>query len=241
MRPVNKWAIGHFIPNSNNRVNQTYDPYGSANPVLQQNLGNYCSYCEAFSTDLEVEHIVSQHQDSRLSTRWDNFLVSCGRCNGRDNKTNKHVDFNLLYFPHLNNTFLAFQYLQGGVVAVNTVALTNTQQAKALATLRLLGLDKYPGNPHYNRGFPLNDKRWEHRLNTWTIANQKLSAFLAGGIAEFAAQRGFFSIRYTVFSAHTSVKQALIQAFAGTDARCFDPNNNFSPIPRNPSNTNDSL
>jgi hypothetical protein len=74
--------------------------------------------------------------------------LACGRCNGRDNKSNKVVDFSLIHFPHLNNTFLSFEYHEGGYVKVNP-ALAGISQTKAENLINLVGLDKIPGNPKY--------------------------------------------------------------------------------------------
>ena len=53
----------------------------------------------------------------------------------------------------------------------------------------------------------------------------------ADSIAHLAAQRGFFSVWFTVFEAHQDVKAALIRHFKGTATNCFDAD--FNPINRN--------
>ena len=105
MRPVTKnpWPRENGLP-------KTYRPHTIAKGDLEVNLGTYCSYCEVYSSDLEVEHIISQDQDNTLVYSWDNFLLACGRCNGRDNKTNRPVALGLVHLPHRNNTFLSFLY-----------------------------------------------------------------------------------------------------------------------------------
>lgn len=249
MRPVKKWPVGHTLLNGNN-IETDYDPHGLANPILELNLDPFCSYCEVFSSDLEVEHIVSQNQDATLVTKWDNFLRSCGRCNGRDNKSNKHVDLNLMYFPHQNNTLLVFEYREGGLVALHPGLGNNEQKDKARALLKLVGLDKYPGNSDYPpnqrhlQGFPVNDNRWEHRRQAWEWAQSKLKEYEANKIsavdvANYADRRGFFSVWFSVFSAYKEVKEALFNAFVGTDLDCFDMD--FNPIPRNPTNIDDPI
>jgi hypothetical protein len=250
MRPVEKWTVGYVSPKGTN-VRAVYSPHGLANPVLKENLDDFCSYCEGVNFDPEVEHIISQDQartqNPTLITAWTNFLLTCGRCNGGDNKSNKHVDFSLMYFPHLNNTLLAFEYREGGFVAIHHNLNTQIQRDKATALLDLVGLDKYPDNLKYpvgtNRLHP-NDKRWEHRRVAWEYAVQKLEKFENGDIsaeyvAEFAYQRGFFSVWFTVFAAHIEVKKALINSFEGTALDCFDEN--YNPIPRNPTNIEDPL
>lgn len=248
MRPVQKYTIGSTLADGVTIVESNYSPYTKAHPVLIENLGNYCNYCEAFHTDLEVEHVVSKNQDSSLKTSWDNFLLSCGRCNGIDNKTNKPVDTNLLYFPHLHNTFFALKYEEGGLVVVNH-SLTPTQQGKALATIKLLGLDKYPENPDYNdrkypQGFSSADQRWEFRRQAWEKADKILAKYENGeiglqNIIDFSTQRGYFSIWMSVFQDHPEVRQGLIDAYKNTAANCF--NSATEPIPRSPGNTVDTV
>jgi hypothetical protein len=60
-------------------------------------------------------------------------------------------------------------------------------------------------------------------------------------VAEFASQKGFFSVWYSVFSAHADVKLALIDIFIGTAGNCFDPANDYQPIPRNLANITDPI
>ena len=88
MRPVQKLSPGDTLPQSGAVVASEYKPHGTAYAHLEENLGDYCSYCEVFHVDLEVEHIVSQNQDDSKKHEWDNFLLACGRCNGADNKWN---------------------------------------------------------------------------------------------------------------------------------------------------------
>lgn len=103
MRPIEKWAVGHRLPDGTIIVTN-YNPHQQANPLLHKNLDNFCSYCEVFNSDLEVEHIDSKKENPQRRTAWENFLLACGRCNGADNKGVKLVDFTKMYFPHLNNS-----------------------------------------------------------------------------------------------------------------------------------------
>ncbi len=249
MRPIKKWDIGHATTEGK-IVTATYNPHTLANPMLQQNLDHFCNYCEIFSSDLEVEHIVATSVNDILRTQWGNFLIACGRCNGKDNKSNKPVDLSLMYFPHIDNTMMAFEYVEGGLVRINSNLSAQNQKDKATALLDLVGLDKYPGNNKYPStkkhplGFPINDMRWSHRRTDWEKAKRKLVDYesdniSAEGVAEFANRRGFFSVWFTVFEAHKDVKAALIYAFKGTAMDCFDAD--FNPIPRNPTNPIDSI
>ncbi len=245
MRPIKKWDVGQSYNDGVviETVKAKYNPHRSAIVPLLKNLGDYCCYCEVFSSDLEVEHVIPQNQDNTKTYDWDNFILSCGRCNGKDNKTNKPVNLNEIYLPHLQNTLYALKYLEGGIIEIND-SLSSLQKSKAEALIKLVGLDKYPGNPDYPDGFPSGDKRWEHRRKAWEFAQSKLNDYRANlitpiKIAEFAVQRGFFSVWFTVFSEKIEVRKALFLAFSGTDTDSFDEMT--TPIPRNPSNTIDSI
>lgn len=239
MRPVTKSAWKMV-----NGEQKSYKPHTLAKSDLEDNLGTYCSYCEVFSSDLEVEHIISQDQDSTLKHNWDNFLVACGRCNGRDNKSNKHVDFSIMHFPHQNNTYFSFLYEEGGFVRVNP-ALNPTSFAHAEHLLNLVCIDKIPGSPKYPNLNP-NDTRWRHRRTAWEYAKRYLADYELGNltasqIVEFALQRGFFSVWYSVYINHQDVLKLLIDQFSGTAISCFDQANDYYPIARNPSNTTDPI
>lgn len=238
MRPIDKLVW----PQDAAGVQKSYNPHGLAIAELEGSLGCYCSYCEVFSSDLEVEHVISRHQDDNLAHNWDNFLLACGRCNGKGNKGNKNVDFNLMHFPHLNNTYKSFVYKEAGFAVINPV-LNKQAQLRAKGMMSLLGLDKYPGNPDYPNLNP-NDSRWRHRRTSWESAVRYLGYYedgknTAAQIADFAKEKGFFSVWFTVFAMHIEVKKLLIETFSGTSFVCFDPQNNYSPIDRNPANLND--
>lgn len=236
MRPVDKWPAGHIFVDSDGRdvvVQDYYKPHPKASPVLQLNIGPYCSYCEVFNSDLQVEHVIPQQHAADLKNDWNNFLISCGRCNGSDNKSSKPINMANIYLPHLNNTLYIFDYKEGGLVGIHPRLTDPVQIEKAKALLDLVGLDKYPGNPRYSAskkhpmGFPENDKRWENRRTAWEKAQRKLEAFENGEIspsdvADFAKERGFFSVWYSVFEHHPEVKKELIARFPGTDIECFD-------------------
>lgn len=244
MRPLKKWSVGDS-DRQGGVVDAIYRPYGQAVPLLQRNFGCFCCYCEVFDNDLQLEHIIPKSQDPNRASDWDNFLLACSRCNGADNKGHTQIHLGSYYFPHLRNTLLPFNYKQGGKIEV-AQGLAPLQQAKAENTLKLLGLDKYPGNPQYPQGIPPRDKRWEHRRRAWEKAVRKRQDYRRGQItdedvAEFAYQRGFFSVWFSVFADEPAVKQALIERFEGTAVRCFDPQNRYLPIPRMPQDNQDPI
>lgn len=240
MRPITKiqWPLEEGRPKS-------YNPHTKAKPDLEDHLGCYCCYCEVFSSDLEVEHVVSRNQDITLSENWDNFLLACGRCNGRDNKSNKYVDLVSIHFPHRNNTIMSFLYEEGGYVKVNPELTGTDSYNHAENLLNLVGLDKVPGNPKYP-DLNKNDSRWRHRREAWEWAVKYLPKYKDGRlsaheIAEFASQKGFFSVWYSVFNIYDDVKRALIESFTGTAIICFDVTDGYQPVPRNPHNLNDPI
>lgn len=240
MRPLTKigWPLVGGTPKS-------YNPHTKAKPDLEDHLGCYCSYCEVFSSDLEVEHAVSRNQDNSLSHNWDNFLLACGRCNGRDNKSNKNVDLTTTHFPHRNNTILSFRYEEGGFVQVNPELGGTMSYQHAKNMLDLVGLDKIPGNPRYPN-LNKNDSRWRHRRVAWEWAVKYLPKYEDGRlsaceIAEFAAQKGFFSVWFSVYNSHNDVKKALIESFIGTAINCFDNMDGYKPVSRNPNNLADPI
>lgn len=231
MRPVQKPAW----PADASGNPKSYKPHTGAKPDLEDSIGSYCSYCEEFQSSLQVEHVISVDQDDRLEHHWDNFLLACGRCNGRDNKSNKHVDFSLLHFPHRDNTLLSLRYREGGLVEVNP-ELNETEKPKAKALLKLVGLDKYPGNPDYPTLLP-GETRWKTRKEQWEFALRKLAQYESGDlelnlVVEFAQQRGYFSVWFAVFESHPEVRAALIKGFKGTPMNCFDASNSYRPVPR---------
>ena len=245
MRPVEKWS-----PATNGRVKADYPNYRDAKPVLCENLGTVCSYCEkayAEARDLHVEHIQPKgYKDAEgrlpyahLETRWDNFLLSCATCNGADNKDTKDVVYGRCHLPHLNNTFLSLRYKAGGVVEVNP-SLRGRSAENARALLELVGLDKGP------RESKPGDKRWMTRSKVWNLAERYLRLYEqgradAGIIVDLAVGHGCWSIWFTLFKGHDEVRKSLIERFPGTSAACFDPANHYEPVPRNPQNMEDPV
>lgn len=240
MRPVKKFSVGDQITlytGDKHRVSPDYIPYKRAKAPLITNLGSYCSYCEAsiqLVRDIEVEHIhprsIEAYKNEENS--WDNFLLSCSTCNGKDNKSNHDVDLEHCHMPHRNNTFLSFKYAAGGVVCVNP-ALSGASQANAQALLSLIGLDKSP------KTSKPTDNRWKNRLDTWNLSQIYLKKYKehkleVDVIIDMVKARGGWSIWFTVFEGMDEVRARLISDFEGTAAECFDAQNHYAPIYRNP-------
>lgn len=238
MRPVRKYLVGEevSVEGVNETVNGMYKPYRNAKPLLKANLGQYCSYCEAFYSyirDLHVEHIQPKGlaQYAHLEYSWSNFLLSCATCNGSDNKDTKDVVLLDVHLPHLNNTFLSLRYKKGGVVEVNP-NLTGLSASHAHNLLSLVGLDKSPltSKP--------GDKRWKKRSDDWDKAERYLKKYKCGQIdvdtiIDLIKACGGWSVWFTVFVGEDDVLARMIADFPGTSDTCFDSHNHFAPVPRN--------
>ena len=240
MRPVVKKAVGDVIVLEDGSVaivRDIYNPHTEARSVLLANLGHYCSYCETWvpvGSNMEVEHVQPQSIYQHLKYKWTNFLLACHTCNGRSNKTNKNVVIGEVHLPHLNNTFKSLVYYEAGVVKVNPV-LTGDSKKYAEELRGLVGFDKYSG-----------DDRIEARRNAWIFASKLLFDYENGNneldkLIEIIKNYGFWSIWFTIFKNHDEVRAAMIDAFPGTAKNCFDPNNHYEPIDRNPGNLNDPV
>lgn len=247
MRPVEKKVVNDVITLEDGSVvvvHSDYNPHTDARPVLLANLGHYCSYCETWEqvgSNIEVEHVqprkyqvggvyVYQH----LQYKWSNFLLACHTCNGRSNKACQNVILGEVHLPHLNNTFKSLEYHPAGVVKVNP-NLTGDSKTHAEKLVSLVRFDKTE-----------NDDRIEARRNAWTLASSLLADYESGNhelnkLIETIKNYGFWSIWFTVFMNHDEVRSAMIDAFPGTAKNCFDPNNHYEPIDRNPGNPNDPV
>jgi len=241
MRPVSKLKPGDsvtLLDGTLHEIQATYKPYQDAKYPLGANIGEFCSYCECPVTDaaLAVEHIQAKSltKYAHLEFSWSNFLLACARCNGKDNKSNKDVVLTDIHLPHLNNTMLSIHYGQGGLIRIHpNLVVDSPEYKKAKALIELVGLDKCPAK--------LGDNRWRRRDIVWQLAMRfedkyRQTKTTVEDIIELAKSRGFFSIWFTVFKNHPNVRAALIQNFVGTTVGCFDPQNNYNPIPRNPPN-----
>ncbi len=245
MRPVTKLKPADFVTlldKTMHKIQATYEPYQSAKEPLAANIGEYCSYCERPVSDaaLAVEHIKAKglSKYERFRFTWSNFLLSCARCNGTDNKGDKDVIYKNIHFPHKNNTMLSIEYGQGGLVQVHSnLVVGSPEYQKAKALIDLVGLDKNPSHPRYKP----KDKRWLRRDTAWLLAVKYEQKYQGGNIdldsiIDLAVAQGFFSVWFTVFENYPEVRKALIQNFAGTTPSCFDPQNNYNPIRRNSTN-----
>ncbi len=241
MRPINKLPAGTEITlddGSRHVIRAVYNPYQDAKDPLCATLGQYCVYCEApfpYTRELAVEHILPKDPKSgysHLQYNWDNFLIGCSTCNGKGNKWSKVELPENCHFPHLNNTYISLKYDRGGVVVANP-ELQGKSYEKALNLLRLVGLDKTPVSSSPQ------DKRWQKRKKEWEVAEKYKSRYENGRcdldcLIEYIEKAGCWSIWFTVFKEHDEVKERLIKDFPGTSAECFDAENHYAPVGRNP-------
>ncbi len=106
--------------------------------------------------------------------------------------------------------------------------LNDELQRRARKLIDLVGLDRHGG--HEGRRPAKRDHRWRDREEAWSTAEMCRDTFEslnrsaeARGLVVAAAEGcGFFSVWFTVFDQHIDVKLALIDAFPGTAASCFD-------------------
>lgn len=247
MRPVKKKNVGESInlfedvddiPTEVHTIQDEYKPYGNARKVLLANLGNYCSYCEIYFANgsiLQTEHVQPKglKENGRLKYdhlqyKWSNFLLGCATCNGNGNKGTQDVVLDEVHLPHLNNTFLSLEYREAGVVVVNpTLRGISKQHAENL--IKLVGLDKSSSETDY---------RCDVRRRTWDRAKTICQQYERGEVVldrliAYIKEQPCWSIWYTIFREHDEVRRLLLE-FPGTIKECFDEENNYDPINRNP-------
>ena len=186
-------------------------------------MGEYCSYCEMqLDASLAVEHIQPQARYEELKLEWTNFLLACTNCNST--KGNTDVVLEDYFWPHLDNTFLAFRYTEEGIVRP-ALGLSEVHKVKALATIDLMGLARKPNRQ------TASDRRWLNRREVWIDANdakQDLAEadlpVLRKRIVAQAQAQGYWSIWMTVFADDEDMLIRLINAqkYRGTATECFD-------------------
>ena len=210
-----------------------YSSCEDARTDLRTRLGDYCSYCERrIETNLAVEHIQPKSIAPALSKNKVNLLLACVNCNSTKADTPIcRVDY---LWPDVDNTLRAFEYVLGGRINTHP-SLMPTMAKKAVATLQLIGLDRYPGNGGQEPS--LADRRWKSRQEGWekaewcrdTLTGQNTTV-MRKLIVECAIACGMFSIWWTVFAGDVDMRRRLRKAFVGTHAGSFDAKE--TPVPR---------
>ena len=202
---------------------KVYAAYRDAIGDLEDRLGRYCSYCERpLQIGLAVEHVAPKSRCPDLELAWENFLLGCSNCNSV--KADKDVDDDRTLWPDKHNTMLALAYSKGGFVQV-AEGLGDDLSRRARVLIDLVGLDR-----HGVDGWPRpakRDQRWRDREAAWAVAESFRDKFDNSNealdlIILAAKGYGFFSVWFVIFSRYGSVKRALIEAFPGTAASCFN-------------------
>jgi uncharacterized protein (TIGR02646 family) len=210
MRPVNRGVSPY----------ENFSHYRDAAQSLIGRLGSYCSYCERhIETHLAVEHVSPKSVDPDREKDWDNFLLGCINCNSSKGMTS--INASDYFWPDLDNTLKIFSYLNA--VVASAPGLSFEQQQRADSLIRLVGLDRHPGNLDKTRRPSASDRRWIFRKDIWGIAQQarqrlcqKDSSELREQVVETALGRGGFGIWFTVFADDEDMCQRLVSAFPGT-------------------------
>ena len=218
MRPVSKGTAP-----------RAYAKFSEAQPDLASRIGRFCSYCERrIPSGLCVEHKRPRSRYPAEELEWSNFLLACDNCNGC--KGHPRIALHRYLWPDTDNTLRAFRYTDGGLVrAMRT--LPRRLKRKAGRTLRLLGLDKHPGHFYAPTD---RDLRWQDRREQWDKAQLFKDQLAAQDTPQqrsltiVAASDGIFSIWWTVFKVDADMRR-LREAFAGTDASCFNVTENTEP------------
>lgn len=237
MRPINKgaWPTKGAL-GVRKRV---FNDWTRAIPHLVGRTGRFCHLCEMKVTNaIAIEHIKPQTHFPKLQSHWSNFLLICNHCNSHKLARIPLSPYKKIYYwPHLNNTLMAFDFRSTGEIIPNINYLnTKPQIDRANATINLYGLDKTvtaQGN---------SDDRLKDRLEAYKQAIDRLIEYTNGvatipAIIDNAKNTGFFSVWLKVFSGALLVKTALIDCvdFHLAATNCF--NAGYQLIPRNPHNT----
>lgn len=244
MRPLERYKIEDEVTLEDGTqvtIDSDYNPYQKARPLLLNNFGDYCSYCEVCLQNgclFQTEHIQPQSLHPELRTKWENFLIGCSVCNGSGGKSGNDILSPNTQLPHKNNTYLSLVYKESGCVKVNSNIPPDSQRY-AQELIDFLQLNKSPKSSLKDK-----DGRCSMRRKTWRKAKIFLQQFENGQVKldmlmEYIKICGGWSIWYTVFFDHREVREALVTQFPGTARDCFDAD--FKPIPRHPENPVDPI
>lgn len=192
-----------------------YTNYQDARKDLAGAIGWYCSYCEmGIRHMIEVEHVVPIEKGGD-PLDWNNFLLACKYCNRTKWYHNDDRDGYL--WPDRENTDLAFDYNEATVIAPRAGTGLG---AEAVATIGLMGLNRYPGGPIEPTQA---DTRHIHRIDAWRVAKFSLANWqevpvpaMARQIGIAAGKTGFHSVWKIVFAGVDDVLAHIEAEFTGT-------------------------
>lgn len=227
-------------PVSKGNAPMNYAGYDAAKPDLIAQIGQQCSYCEAPGDPqaLHVEHIYPKGPHPERKTNWDNFLIACITCNSYKNihlgnKRRRGLEKRYLW-PHLDNTFSAFEYFQDGRVIINA-ALGADLQKTANAIHEMVGILRSPAKARRYAKLGIAYDGVDKRKEAWKIVLSQRTVYLSNptpdgvvAIADAAPRLGYFSIWMKAFEACPEIRRALITAFKA-DPACFDANTHAVP------------
>jgi uncharacterized protein (TIGR02646 family) len=227
MKPVDK---GDYIPD--------FNQHGDAKPELEARLGLFCSYCEApaCAQQLDVEHIYPQAKTAHpnRSKKWRNFLLSCKTCNTYKSQhlgNGKQLKMLKQYlWPHIDNTFRAFEYSSNGSVNVNP----NLSIVSALviplaqATIDMAGLMLTQNIADNYERLGIAYSHIKKREEAWGVARRALIAYeenpspnMTETVLDNCMNTGYFSIWMKVFSAHPNMCARFVDA-CNASPDCFN-------------------
>jgi len=232
MRPIQK---GNHPTNSvGNKI--VFEKHGDVKPYLIDNTGRYCHFCEMpILNSPAVEHLKNKLFYPHLIKNWDNLFLICTYCNSRKpKKKEKILKIKLYnhYFPHIHNTFLAFEYLKSLGLTSTRTSLNTQETAKAQNTITTFGLDKRTNSDGEI------DTRYKYRLEAISLAIKRKKEYEQGqatlnAVIGNAKSAGYWSVWFEIFKDFDEVKEQLIKVFKVPE-NCFDENNHYEPIKRTP-------
>lgn len=236
MRPINKgdWPTRK----NNNTIKLVFTDWSNARESLVERTGRYCHLCEIqLPMGLAVEHIKPKEIHTSLSDKWSNFLLICTSCNSRKKVTDPQRPYRFKYYwPHLNNTLMAFSTSLIGPDAFLVKphsGLNADQLTRATATIDLYKLDQRAlasgeGDARYTRKIEIGSKAvrrfLEYKSGKCTIES----------ILDSVVSDGFFSLWLEIFKKEKVVIDAILNLpeFKIDRQNWFDANND--PVGRNP-------
>jgi hypothetical protein len=201
----------------------------------------YCHFCEMrVNNSLSVEHIIARKNRSALASSWNIFLLACASCNSSKLSKKLSAPFRKRYYwPHLNNTLLAFSspiFGPNALVVTPLAGLSPSQFSRAADTIDLYGLDKKATSTGDA------DIRFLERVKVANIAIERRIEYEEGkatipAIVAMAQMTGFFTVWLDVFHNVEVIRRALLMApdFKIDVSSWFDAN--LNPIPRNPTDS----
>lgn len=224
MRPVDKGESPY----------EKIKKYQDALPYLAKKIGLYCSYCEMPIIHLpEVEHIISKKYGGDW-TDWNNLLLACKYCNTRKLAKTTSQNVGDYLWPDVDNTALAFSYINGFPV-VNEAVLKELDPTekfckKAQSTYEMVGLGNEPElkwgdkdrrflnrNASYYRALK-SLENWQHIKD----APERYRKDMKEQIMMTATADGFFSVWMTVFADEPQILLGLLERFPGTNRAYYD-------------------